>query len=162
MTFWSVLISPESVSGLGGKRERRVWQHCVQVWYVCPVLGCRSCCNVIFSTSKKHFASLPLSLLFVPSFFMCAPCPRGLPVLSRSLAVSVSVYGVSLIHKICLMVSLRDRCLPLQQLQLLPQLICQRLTHVLMDSVYRIWIQAEAQVGVRFPYHQTPTTQIEI
>lgn len=39
--------------------------------------------------------------------------------------------------------------LPLLLLQL--QLICQRLTHVLMDSVYRIWIQYEAQVGVRFP-----------
>lgn len=82
---------------------------------------------------------------------MFAPCLCGLPLLSLSLslAASVSVYGISLIHKICLMVSLRDRCLPLQQL--LPQLICQRLTHVLLDSVYRIWIQAEAQVGVRFP-----------
>lgn len=121
---------------------------------MCPVLGCRSCCNVIFSP----FPLSPIRSLI----FMCAPCLRGLPLLSRSLAVSVSVYGISLIHKICLMVSLRDRCLPLQQLLLLPQLICQRLTHVLMDSVYRIWIQAEAQVGVRFPYHQTPTTQIEI
>jgi len=109
MTFWSVLISPERLRGIDRQNEREIerrkqQQLCGQLWYVSFMVSQLLCCNVIFFSSPVVVASAtstPLESIHILSVCDCSVC-----VFCLSVCLCVRVSHISLIHKICLMVSL--------------------------------------------------------